>query len=278
MPKPFVGSEAVAAGQVTKYQLAQDYQRLLPNLYTPKGPVTLEDRTLAAWTWSKGRGVITGLAASALHGAKWVDTGTPVELNLPNSRSPRGVITRNERLLDAEVMVRRGVHVTTPVRTAFDLARRDTEYRAIARLDALSRATRFSADEVLELSRLHPHIRGLVRVPALLARVDAGAESPQESRLRLALIDAGFPVPRTQIPVRRPNGRRYFLDMGWPELMVAVEYDGEHHRTDRFSFTSDIARAEYLASVGWIIIRVLADHRQRDIIERVKRARSQRLG
>lgn len=278
MPKPFVGSEAVAAGQVTKYQLAQDYQRLLPDLYTAKGPLTLEDRILAAWKWSKGRGVITGLAASALHGAKWVETGTPVEMNLPNSRSPRGVITRNERLLDAEVVVRRGVRVTTPVRTAFDLARRDTEYRAIARLDALSRATRFSADEVLELSRLHPHIRGLVRVPALLSRVDSGAESPQETRLRLTLIDAGFPVPQTQIPVRRPNGRRYFLDMGWPELMVAVEYDGEHHRTDRFSFTSDVARAEYLASVGWIIIRVLADHRQRDIIERVKRARSSRLG
>ncbi|BBY87216.1 hypothetical protein MTOK_29980 [Mycolicibacterium tokaiense] len=208
MPKPFVGSEAVAAGQVTKYQLAQDYQRLLPNLYTAKGPVTLEDRTLAAWKWSKGRGVITGLAASALHGAKWVDTGTPVEMNLPNSRSPRGVITRNERLLDAEVMVRRGVRVTTPVRTAFDLARRDTEYRAIARLDALSRATRFSADEVLELSPApsHPRTRARARTArprGCRRRITPGEQAASDAHRcrisRTADADTGASTQRAQV-------------------------------------------------------------------------------
>ena len=63
--------------------------------------------------------------------------------------------------------------------------------------------------------------------------VDEGAQSPKETWLRLLLIEAGFPRPQTQIPVLAPDGYpRYYLDMGWPEFMVAVEYDGEQHRTD----------------------------------------------
>ena len=109
-----------------------------------------------------------------------------------------------------------------------------------------------------------------------MRQVDSGAESLQESYLRLTLIDAGFPRPETQIAVPRPGGRRYFLDMGWPELMVAVEYDGEHHRADRHTYTSDVARSEYLASMGWTVIRVLADHQRWDIVDRVRRARESR--
>jgi hypothetical protein len=90
----FVGSEAVAAGRVTKYRLAKDHQRVLPDVYAPKGELSLHDWIHAASKWSKGKGIVTGLAASALHGAKWVDAGTPIELNLANTKPPTGVITR----------------------------------------------------------------------------------------------------------------------------------------------------------------------------------------
>lgn len=273
----FVGSEAVAAGLITKYRLAKDYQRLLPDTYAPKGELTLEDWILAAWKWSKGKAVVTGLTASAWHGAKWVDANTPVELNLANTKPPPGVVTRNQTIFDDEVLTCRGISVTTVARTAFDVARRDTSRQTIARLDALARATRFDNAAVLEVARRHPHVRDLSSMASMLAQVDAGAESPQETYLRLTLIDAGFPRPQTQIRVPRPDGRSYHLDMGWPELMVAVEYDGEHHRTDRESFANDVARAEYLAAAGWIIIRVLRDHRRPEIIARVRRARQVRL-
>jgi hypothetical protein len=35
--------------------------------------------------------------------------------------------------------------------------------------------------------------------------------------------------------------------MGWPDLMVAVEYDGEQHRTERPSYFGDVVRLEHLA-------------------------------
>ena len=68
-------------------------------------------------------------------------------------------------------------------------------------------------------------------------------------------MDNGFPRPATQIPVPGRNGRtRYYLDMGWEDIMVAVEYDGEHHRKDTASYRKDIIQLEYIHLVGWIVI------------------------
>ncbi len=57
--------------------------------------------------------------------------------------------------------------------------------------------------------------------------------------------------------------------------MVAVEYDGKHH-TDRPVYTRDITRLEYITSLGWIVVRVVAEHRQAEIIRRVRQACEQR--
>lgn len=272
MTRVFVGSEALAAGRVNRYQLANTHQRLFPDVYAPRGALTLLDRTEAAWLWSGRQATVTGRAAAVLHGARWVDPDIPIELNFTNNRCPRGIVTRRETLLASELTHRGGLPVTTITRTAFDLARRATGRRGIADLDALANATRFRDSDVLEIADAHPHLRGVRRVPSVLSAVDAGAQSPQETYLRLHLVNAGFPRPTTQIPVARPCGRRYFLDMGWPDIKVAVEYDGEHHRTSRTAYTIDVERQDYLISLGWIVVRVLADHRRADVISRVQRA------
>jgi hypothetical protein len=96
----------------------------------------------------------------------------------------------------------------------------------------LARATDFKVSAVEELVSRHRHTRGLRQLEAVLNLVDAGAESPKETWLRLLVIRAGYPRPRTQIPVLSPDGRRrYYLDMGWEDIMLALEYDGDHHRT-----------------------------------------------
>ena len=84
---------------------------------------------------------------------------------------------------------------------------------------------------------------------------------------------SGFPRPRTQIPIADDRGRvKYYLDMGWEAIKVAVEYDGDHHRTDRTQFAKDVVRLEELADLGWLIVRVVADNREADVLERVQRA------
>lgn len=232
----------------------------------------MPERTTAAWLWSRREGVVSGLAASAALGAKWVDVDTPIELNWDNNRTPAGVLTRRDTLLEGEVAIVGGMPTTTADRTAFDLARRGTVGDAVARLDALARATHFKVDDVQVLALRHPHVKGLRRVGPVLDLVDAGAESPKETWLRLLLIDAGYPRPQTQIPVLGPDGYpRYRLDMGWEDKMIAVEYDGDEHR-ELSRIRKDIVRAEYLASLRWKHIRVVAGMAGREVLARVARA------
>jgi hypothetical protein len=270
----FIAGEALAAGRVTRYELVAGHRRLFPRVYAPRWtPVSLDDRIAAAWLWSRRRGVISGLAASALHGAKWLDPDIAIELNLAHNKSPAGITTTRDTLLDGEVTHVRGMACTTVERTAFDLARSRQIGEAVERLDALARATRFEADAVIALLDAHPRLRGRRRVQRMLDLVDGGAQSPKETWLRLLLIEAGFPRPQTQIPVLEPDGYpRYYLDMGWEEFMVAVEYDGEQHRTDVRQYRGDIARSEYLDGLGWRRIRVLAGDREPAIVRRVAQA------
>lgn len=270
---PFVGSEALDAGAVSWHELGRYHRAIMPNVYLDKRMQSrLRQRIVAAWLWSHRRGVVAGVAASALHGADWVDDDAVIELIWRNARAPDGVKTYDDLLLDGETQRWGALEFTTPERTAFDLGRRGSLGQAVARLDALARATAFKIGDVAELAARHPGARGLRQLEAALDLVDAGAGSPRETGLRLRLINAGFPRPQTQIPVLRPNGRRYFLDLGWEDIKLAVEYDGDQHRTSRPQFVSDVERQEYIVRVGWTHIRVLAEHRGDDVIDRVRRA------
>jgi very-short-patch-repair endonuclease len=66
------------------------------------------------------------------------------------------------------------------------------------------------------------------------------------------------------------------LDMGWESIKLAVEYEGDHHRTDRRQFNKDIRRAEALADLGWIGIRVTAEDTEGGVIARVRAASERR--
>ena len=71
--RPAIGSEALAAGVLSRYELSRYYRPILPNIYADKrSALSLRQRSTAAWLWSGRDGVIAGMAASALHKAKWV--------------------------------------------------------------------------------------------------------------------------------------------------------------------------------------------------------------
>ena len=274
MEQPFIGSEAVAAEDISRHELRTYYRAIMPNVYLEKRvEPTLRQRTIAAWLWSRREAVIAGAAAAAIHGAKWVDDSVPVELIWHNARAPQRVVTRHQLLSAREFERLDGLPVTTPERTAFDIGRQGGLTRAVAQLDALAAATDFKVNDVFELVDAHRHTRGLRQLETALNLVDGGAQSPKETWLRLLLINAGFPKPRTQIPVLSADGfPRYFLDMGWEDLMLAVEYDGEQHWTDPRQYATDVERQEYVAKVGWTVIRVVSQHRPRDVVRRVQQA------
>ncbi|TDH55120.1 hypothetical protein E2F47_10340 [Mycobacterium eburneum] len=277
MGEVFVGSEAIEAGLLTDNDLRRRCRPIFRGVYIPRQQEpSLRDRTVGAWLRTRRRGVIAGVAASALHGARWVDADTPIELIAPHVRPQRGLVVRDESLGDDEVTKVAGLPVTTAARTAYDLGRHLPRNQAIARLDALTRATPFSTEDVLLLAKRHLGARGVQRLRAALPLVDGGAASPRETWLRLLLIDAGFPVPCTQIPVVKGPTPVAFLDMGWKEFMVAAEYDGDQHRTDRASYRNEHWRREYVDELGWLVVRVIKEDRPDYIIERVDRAMRRR--
>lgn len=272
LAEPFLGSEALTCGAVSRHQLRTRYRAVFPNVYIPnQGQPTVEQRIAAAWLWSGRQATIVGLAAAALHGAKWIDDDVPIELVHANPHPPRGVLTRRDVLLADEVEALAQYSVTTAARTAFDVGRRQPRRSAVAKLDALSRATGFKVDDVLGVAQCHRGARRLRQLETVLDLVDPGAESPKESYLRLLLIDSGLPRPQTQIPVVTAE-KTYYLDMGYEDCMVAVEYDGEHHRNDPVQYRNDIRRRETLERLGWIVIRVVAGDHPVDILRRVRQA------
>jgi len=274
MDKPFIGSEALREGTVAnKHQLRTRFRALYPDVYLAgDAPPTLAQRTRGAWLWTRRQGVIAGEAAAVMHGAKWIADDIPIELIWSNARPPDGIVTRRDRLGQGESQLIAGLAVTTPERTAFDIGRLIDGDAGIARLDALGNAARFDRYAAEALARRHRGSPGIPRLLSALDSYDPGAESPRETWLRLVLVRDGLPRPRTQIPVPKPGGRGYYyLDMGWEEVMIAIEYDGDHHR-ERRVFAKDIVRSEYIAYRGWTHIRIVAGAHPADIVNRVRRA------
>ena len=271
----FLGSEARRNGELTRGQLRWNYSAVHPDVYIQKGtPRTLAVNTEAAALWVPG-GVIAGRAAAALHGARFIDDDSPIEVIGPARRPRPGVIVRSERIAADETLTLAGVPVSTASRTALDLARYLPRTQAVAHLDALAAASGVTAQAVLQLARRYPGARGIRRARERVPLLDPGAQSPRESWLRLLMIDAGFPKPHTQIRVC--HGRfTALIDMGWEEVKVGLEYDGNLHLSDRRRYVGDIGRYEMLSQLGWLIIRVVKEHSRAFILHRVQDALQRR--
>jgi very-short-patch-repair endonuclease len=160
-------------------------------------------------------------------------------------RAGPGVCVHRLELAPWDVQVVDGLRVTTAARTAADLARLLPRLDAIAVLDAALAVGATDSRSIGEVLDRCGGLRGMRQARALLAVADAGAESPMESRLRLRILDAGLPRPVTQHWVGS-----YRLDLAWPELRVAAEYDGAVHDS-RAATRADRARHNQLRARGW---------------------------
>jgi very-short-patch-repair endonuclease len=258
---PFLGRQAVRDGLLTNYALSRQYRAIYRNVYVPNDTVmTASDRARAAWLWAGGEATLGGLSAAALLGTKWLDGDRPAELVRPDRHCPPGIVSHSWELSAGEVCVVRGIRVTTAARTAFDVGRTRGLTEAIPILDALMNATKLKPADVIAIADAWPGTRGVRLLRTTMDHVDGGAESPQESRLRMMIVDAGLPSPETQIEFRDRFGRvRIRVDIGWREWGVAVEYDGAHHWTDGRQRSWDIDRIALLEESGWVVVRVSAD-------------------
>ncbi|MFC4012427.1 DUF559 domain-containing protein [Nonomuraea purpurea] len=173
----------------------------------------------------------------------------PIELTASSYLTVPGCVTYIAPLPDEDVTKHKGVRLTTMERTALDCARWLPRMEAVAILDQFAR-------KGVDMNALWHRPLNSWRLRDTLSLVDRGARSPRESWLRIILIEGGLPRPATQIRVNLDDDRSAYLDLGWEEFKVAVEYDGRAHHTSPIDQQYDADRRDELRRHGWRVIAV----------------------
>jgi hypothetical protein len=262
---PFRGSAAISAGLTTRRRLrGPRFRELGRDTYVAASvPVDDRMRVVAAALEVPGA-VVGGWSAVLLHGVDAApERVVPIELVVGPRHLRRvrpGKTLRQDVLGEHEVVHVDGVAVTSPVRTALDLASRADHVEGVIAVDALAHACGFHLDELLDHPVLRDNPRGRRRLVAVVADADARAESPPETRTRLLLRGAaGIPEPTPQLVVCDDRGRFVGrVDFGWHELRTALEYQGDHHRVDKRQWRRDAVRTTELAAAGWLVLPITA--------------------
>ena len=276
LPGVFVGSHAMAEGLLTRGQLrTRGYRRVVQGVYADPG---LEfDHQL------KCQGValllpedtvIGGHSAAAWYGAPFASAQDPVTvLRSPHVTwdGPRGVRIHQTDLRPDDRTVVDGLPMSSPLRTAWDVATLEPLATAVAALDAMVRAGSVDLPQLHLMADQGAGRFGVARVRRAVPLVDPRAESAPESRVRVALVLAGLaPIPQYEV---RVDGIVSRFDFAWPEAKVALEYEGAYHFEDG-QIVRDDERVSRLRAAGWVVIRISApDLRNLDaVVDKVRAA------
>ncbi|WP_082485261.1 endonuclease domain-containing protein [Rathayibacter sp. Leaf296] len=148
---------------------------------------------------------------------------------------------------------------------------------ALIRPDEEGRRRGLRVDLALLAARVATHRgRGGRRAREAIGWVREGSESPMETLLRLLLVRAGFPEPELNVELFDAQGNFVArVDLLYRDHWVVVEYDGDHHRTDKRQYERDIARSEAIEALGYRHLRVRAPgvlENPAATVERVRRA------
>jgi hypothetical protein len=262
----FIGSHAVAAGSVTRRQLQSGlYRRLLQNVYADPS-LTAEHRLYArgAMLVMPEDAVLGGRSAAAWYGAPFASSQDTVLVVVPVDstwRGPRGVRVHRRPVARSEVVIIEDnegvVRLTTPLRTAWEIAALETIPTAVGFLDAMVRTEDLRIEALERMVAEGRGSWGSRRVAQVVPLVDGRSQSPPESWVRVACVRAGLPVPVPQFEVTAAGRWLGQVDLAWPEHRLIVEYEGPHH-FDELQIRKDDHRYGRFVAAGWRVIRLSA--------------------
>lgn len=280
--RPFSRAAALEMGLTDDSLRTNRYRRLLHGVYvdaaTTHSPTVLAAAALVA---APAGSIIAGRTAAQLWGAT-VPTGTEVTVRIPaqTRMSVRGV--RALRRPAVEFTERLGLPVTTPAQTFLDLASDLDLVDLVVAGDSLVASERLHPDRLIEQCRA-ARCTGARRARRAANLVRAGVDSPPESRLRMLLVLAGLPEPEVNFILYDERGRwRRRHELAYPELKLAIEYDGAHHAPNGDAggqWAKDLRRREDMDAEGWRLIVVVRDDLTRSpelILQRVCQALASR--
>ena len=141
-------------------------------------------------------------------------------------RRGRGYVVARASLPAGDVGPLGGFGVTTPARTLVDCAREWDLVDSVVTLDAALHQGLVTRDQVQAAVLRATHWVGIGAAARALGLADRRAESPLETRGRLALLGAGLPAPELQVELRGPRGFVARVDACYEDAAVAIEFDG----------------------------------------------------
>ncbi|MGH8822957.1 MAG: DUF2726 domain-containing protein [Jiangellaceae bacterium] len=276
---PFLGRAAVDAGLLTKRQLqSKPWVRLLRSVYVHGDlPVTDLVRARALLLVVPGRSVVAGLTAAWLHGAWQPLPGRSVPLQYARPRAatssrPAGTyLSRRVLHVDgtclSDLVEVGGIVAVSPLRTCFDLMRARNLVEAVVAADAFARAGVVDLPWLAAYVGMHRRWPGVRRSSLAVELSSAESRSPGETRLRMVVVLAGFPVPLVNPPVFTGDPPTL---VGYPDLVIVVkypvlglEYDGAYH-DDHHQRQADNRRENTLTRAGLPLLRYGAESVRRD--------------
>jgi len=246
---------------ITEWQLRhRDILRTSRDTYLPgSAAADLRSRIHAVLLGAPASAVLSHLTAAAVWGFELPLVRDDARVHLTVGPASR-VRSRADRRVHCSVVpeperrVLAGLPVTSPSRTWIDLAAVVPAGALLALTDQML-ARRFPADEFPRVLARSRGRRGVALARSVLACADPLAGSPMESVLRWLIHEAGLPRPVLQHVIRDASGA--FLgqvDLAWPSLRVAVEFDGDVHR-ERRVFVRDLRRQNGIILAGWQLLR-----------------------
>jgi very-short-patch-repair endonuclease len=169
------------------------------------------------------------------------------------------ILHRSGDLVDRDITVIEGIAATNAIRTVLDLG---AVVSALALESALHRGLHsglIDFDQLVtrffEVARRGRNGVGPLR-PILQAHdpAMAPAESDLEVLLLRILRDGGLPPPVRQHRIT-VGGRRYRIDVAYPDLMIAIEGDGFGIHTERNRWESGMDRQNEIVLDEWMVLR-----------------------
>jgi very-short-patch-repair endonuclease len=274
---PFTVAEARESGisrQRLRRLLAQrQVRKVLRGVYQSVEALdTIASRAEAAALVMPPFAIVCDRTAAWIHG---VDVVRYRELDVPPPldvvvlryarRQNRSEWRNGERdLASRDVMRVNGLRVTTPLRTALDLACKLPRRDALAAVDQFMRVHELTRDDLRRELPRYFRRRGVVQLRAIVAAADPRAESPAESWVRMAIMDAGLPAPEVQYSVIVDGAERYRLDLAYPRHRICIEYDGVEFHTAPADRRADADRRDWLRQRGWTVIVLTRDDLRAD--------------
>jgi hypothetical protein len=263
--------------QVDRAVAAGKLEVVSPGVYSLGGaPRSLEQSVLAACLAGGATARASFACAAALWGIDGFRPG-PVEITVDRARRVRlpGVIVHQSAVPD-QVLARRSIPVASVARTLCDLTATKHHKMVERAVDDCLRRRLVTIDE---LHTAYDSIAGRGRHRSTVMRSilewrgpeHHPGESPGEERVLQLLVATGLPRPVQQHELR-VNGRTIRLDLAYPELRIAIEFDGWTYHATRSVFDNDRARANELELLGWTVLRFTTKSSDIVIVQTVRAA------